>query len=42
MAKVDVAVALGVWNIANSETVPAWNRENPKTTRYVEAYDKRK
>lgn len=37
MAKVDVCVALGVWNMANSDTAPEWNKENPKTARYVEA-----
>ena len=40
MAKVDVCVALGLWNMANSATVPLWNKENPKTARYIEAHDK--
>jgi Peptidase family M28 len=39
MAKVDVCVALGVWDIANSEKAPEWMRENPKVKRYVEAHD---
>jgi hypothetical protein len=37
MAKVDVCVALGLWNMANSETAPQWNRENPKVARYIQA-----
>jgi len=40
MAKVDVAVALGVWNMANSEKAPEWNRENPKVAPYVAAREK--
>ena len=39
MAKVDVCVAVGLWDIANSEKAPEWMRENPKVKRYVEAHD---
>lgn len=35
MAKVDQAVALGLWNIANDEKAPEWNRDNPKAGRYI-------
>jgi hypothetical protein len=35
MAKVDRAIALGVWNMANSAQAPQWNRENPKAARYI-------
>jgi hypothetical protein len=42
MAKVDVCVALGIWTMANSEKAPEWNRENPKTARYVQAWEKLK
>jgi Zn-dependent M28 family amino/carboxypeptidase len=42
MAKVDVCVALGIWDIATNEKAPEWNRENPKVKRYVEAHDKLK
>lgn len=31
MAKVDRAVALGLWTIANSTAAPRWNAANPKT-----------
>jgi hypothetical protein len=40
MAKVDAAVALGIWNIANSDKAPEWNRDNPKTAAYVAAREK--
>lgn len=39
MAKVDVCVGLGIWDIANSEKAPEWMRENPKVKRYVDAHD---
>ena len=35
MAKVDRAIALGVWTMANNAQAPQWNRDNPKTARYV-------
>jgi hypothetical protein len=35
MAKVDRAIALGVWNMANNPQPPHWNKDNPKTARYV-------
>ncbi|HTP35802.1 MAG TPA: M28 family peptidase [Candidatus Acidoferrales bacterium] len=35
MAKVDVAVALGIWNLANNPQAPRWNRDNPKAARYL-------
>jgi hypothetical protein len=37
MAKVDGAVALGVYRIADSAEAPQWNKANPKTARYVQA-----
>jgi Zn-dependent M28 family amino/carboxypeptidase len=37
MAKVDDAVALGVFRMADSAEAPQWNKANPKTARYVEA-----
>jgi hypothetical protein len=40
MAKVDGAIALGVWEIANGEKAPEWNRENPRTARYTAAREK--
>jgi hypothetical protein len=40
MAKVDDAVALGVYRIADSAEAPQWNKANPKTARYVEAREK--
>jgi len=41
MARVDVAVALGIWDMANNPQAPQWNRDNPKAARYVEIHDKR-
>jgi hypothetical protein len=35
MAKVDVAVAVGILKIAESAEAPRWNRDNPKVTRYI-------
>jgi hypothetical protein len=40
MAKVDVCIALGIWNIANSDQAPQWNRENPNVAPYVAAREK--
>ena len=40
MAKVDGAVALGVFRIADSAEAPQWNKANPKTARYVQAREK--
>jgi hypothetical protein len=37
MAKVDQTVALGILRLANASAAPQWNRENPKTARYVHA-----
>jgi Zn-dependent M28 family amino/carboxypeptidase len=37
MSKVDGAVALGVYRIADSAEAPQWNKANPKTARYVKA-----
>jgi hypothetical protein len=34
MAKVDRMVLLALWNIANSETAPEWNANNPKTEHF--------
>jgi Zn-dependent M28 family amino/carboxypeptidase len=35
MAKVDRAIALGVWTMANDPQAPKWNKDNPKTARYT-------
>ena len=40
MAKVDGAVALGVFRIADSAEAPQWNKANSKTARYVQAREK--
>jgi Zn-dependent M28 family amino/carboxypeptidase len=37
MAQVDRMVALGLWNIANSQKPPRWNAENAKTAPFREA-----
>ena len=37
LAKVDVTVALGILDMANSAQAPLWNKENPRTARYVQA-----
>ncbi len=42
MARVDRAVAAGVWMLAESEKAPKWNESNPKTKSYVEAAKKLK
>jgi hypothetical protein len=31
MAKVDRAVALGVWTVATNPAAPSWNEKSPKT-----------
>jgi hypothetical protein len=40
MAKVDGAIALGLFRIADSAVAPQWNRNNPRTARYVQAGEK--
>lgn len=40
LAKVDVTVALGIFDMANSAQAPQWNKENPKTARYVQVREK--
>jgi Zn-dependent M28 family amino/carboxypeptidase len=35
MAKVDVAVAVGILKIAENPESPRWNKDNPKATRYI-------
>ena len=40
LAKTTMAVARGLNALANRSEVPQWNRELPKTKRYVDAYDK--
>jgi len=40
MAKVDVTVALGILDMANSAQAPLWNKENPKTARYMQVREK--
>ena len=40
MAKVDVTVALGLLEMANSAQAPQWNKDNPKAARYVQVREK--
>jgi hypothetical protein len=40
LAKVDVTVALGILDMANSAQAPQWNKENPKAARYLEVREK--
>ena len=40
LAKVDVTVALGILEMANSAQPPHWNKENPKAARYLEVREK--
>ena len=40
LAKVDVTVALGIFDMANNPQAPQWNKENPRTARYVQAREK--
>ena len=40
LAKVDVTVALGILEMANSAQAPQWNKDNPKTARYVQVREK--
>ena len=40
LAKVDVTVALGILEMANSAQAPQWNKENPKTAHYVQVREK--
>jgi hypothetical protein len=35
MAKVDLAVAMGILKIADSAEAPHWNHDNPKAARYI-------
>jgi hypothetical protein len=37
MAKVDRAVALAIFLVADNAEAPQWNAANPKTERYVHA-----
>lgn len=38
MAKVDRMVAVGLWMIANNPIEPKWNEANPRTAKYVKAW----
>jgi hypothetical protein len=40
MARLDRCIGLAIWDIANTDKAPQWNRDNPKTARFVEAFDK--
>ncbi len=42
MAKIDCALALAAFRLANASEAPAWNTANPRVTRYVEAAKKMK
>ncbi len=39
MAKVDSAVALAVYRVADAAADPQWNASDPKTERYIKAHD---
>jgi hypothetical protein len=41
MAKVDDAIVLGVFRIADSVTAPQWNGRNPQAQRYIQAREKK-
>jgi hypothetical protein len=40
LAKVDITVALGILEMANSAQPPHWNKENPKAARYLQVREK--
>jgi hypothetical protein len=40
LAKVDVTIALGVLEMADREQAPQWNKQNPKTARYLQVREK--
>jgi hypothetical protein len=40
MARVMRTVALGIMTIADSDTTPLWNKDNPKAARYLKAREK--
>jgi hypothetical protein len=40
LAKVDVTVALGILEMADNPQEPQWNKDNPKTSRYVQVREK--
>lgn len=40
LAKVDTTIALGILMMADSDQAPQWNKENPKTSRYVQARER--
>ena len=35
MSRVDLAIALGIWSLANNPEPPQWNKDNPKAARYT-------
>jgi hypothetical protein len=40
MAQLDRCIGLATWVVANNDKAPQWNRDNPKTANFVEAFDK--
>jgi Peptidase family M28 len=42
MEQLDRCIALALWDLANSDKVPHWNRASSKTARFVEAFDRLK
>jgi Zn-dependent M28 family amino/carboxypeptidase len=40
LAKVDVAVALGILDMANNAQPPHWSKENSKAARYLQVREK--
>jgi len=39
MAQVNRTIALGLWNLANDDEVPQWDRDHPRTGRFLEAWE---
>ena len=42
MAKIDCALALAAFRLANASEAPAWNAANPRAARYVKAREELK
>ncbi len=39
MAQVDRCIGLALWDMANTDKAPQWNRKNARTARFVQAFD---
>ena len=42
MEQLDRCIALALWDLANSDRVPQWNRASSRTARFVDAFDRLK